>query len=1357
MFVVGAPLLANGQATATHRQSQPVLATRSAAIIERQGLRFKDLDKNGVVDPYEDWRLTPEARARDLVGRMTLEEKAGMMMHGTARTGGPMGVAGVGNGYDLDATGKMIRTVGVNSFITRLGGDSRSLAAEDNKLQEIAEGTRLGIPLTISTDPRNHFQYVLGASVQSAGFSKWPETLGLAATGDPRLVRRFADIARQEYRAVGIQETLSPQADLATEPRWSRINGTFGEDPELTRKLVQAYIEGFQHGAAGLDSAGVMAVVKHWVGYGAQKNGYDSHSSYGRYAAFSDDNLQTHIKPFLGAFAAHVAGVMPTYSILEGATVNGRPLEQVGAGFNRQLLSDLLRRRYGFTGVILTDWAVTNDCSDICRNGFPAGQRPTFAGVAMPWGVEQLTKVDRFAKAVNAGVDQFGGTEEAQFLVEAVHSGKISANRIDESVRRIAVQKFRQGLFENPYVDTAAVARTVGRPEFQAEATAAQRRSLVLLENKKEILPLVARGKRVYLHRIDPAVAARYGFTVVSDLSNAEIAIARTDAPFQTLHPNYMFGSMQHEGSLDFQNGDKELAEISRIASAVPTIVTVYLDRPAILTSLQDRASALLANFGVSDEALLDVLTGVANPEGKLPFELPSSMQEVEAQRSDVPHDTGHPLYKIGFGRRYAARSLSTAESDWRVSGGDPGNSRYSSLDQINRDNVAGLRTAWIYHAGDIPANGRSEIQATPVVVDGVLYATTPALAVVALSADKGALLWRFDPFANRQRESHVNRGIVYWSDGSDRRVFFSAGRRLYSLDAATGRPLPTFGESGSVDLGVGLGRDIDDAYLVATSPGIVYRDLLIQGTRVGEDEGSAPGDIRAYDARTGRIRWTFHTIPRPGEFGYDTWPRNAWRTVGGANSWAGMSVDTRRGIVYIPTGSATPDFYGGDRNGANLFANTLLALDAGTGRRVWHFQTVHHDLWDRDLPAAPNLLTVTSGGKRVDAVAQIAKSGFVFLFDRESGRPLFPIEERAVPASDLEGERAWRTQPFPLKPVPFARQSMSEGDLAASAPGGQAALRRLRTLRNDGLFTPPSLAGSVVLPGFDGGGEWGGAAVDRETGVMYVNASDVPWIAAMRTSVRITPSKGAALAGSAVYATYCANCHGADRAGKDRAPSLVDVGARMPAEQLQQVIDRGRGFMPSFANLPEREKAAVIAYLLGRRAPEEPAPRENTTSRGAQRSATRRRTALSPYEFVGYERWRDSAGHPVIKPPWGTLNAIDLNTGDYVWRIPLGNSTESSAPIDRASGTEQYGGPIVTAGGLVFIAATTDARFRAFDKLTGKLLWETELPAAGFATPSTYSVHGKQFVVIAAGGGKLGTKSGDSYVAFALPDLPAH
>ena len=688
---------------------------------------------------------------------------------------------------------------------------------------------------------------------------------------------------------------------------------------------------------------------------------------------------------------------------------------------------------------------------------------------------------------------------------------------------------------------------------------------------------------------------------------------------------------------------------------------------------------------------------------------------------------------------------------DWPVTGGAPANDRYSALDQINRSNVSQLTVAWTYHTGDMPG-GRSETQATPIVIDSVLYTTTPALAVVALRADSGTLRWRFDPFAGRTRELHANRGVAYWADGDDRRILFTAGQRLYALDARTGRPVLTFGDSGSVDLGAGLGRDVpaesgestSAGYVIATSPGVVFEDLLIQGTRVGEDEGAAPGHVRAYDVRTGRVRWTFHTIPQQGEAGSDSWPNDAWKTAGGANSWPGMSVDTRRGIVYAPTGSASPDFYGGSRRGANLYANTLLALDARTGRRIWHFQTVHHDLLDRDLPAAPNLLTIKHGGRTVDAVAQITKTGFVFVFDRENGHPLFPVEERPVPATDLNGEESWPTQPVPAKPAPFARQTMTEADLTDLSPAShETALKRFRSLRNDGPFTPPSVKGSVVLPGFDGGGEWGGAAVDRETGVLYVNASDVPWIAAMRP-MTLGALGGLTLgSGADVYAAFCAGCHGADRRGDgDRVPSLSGVGARLSPTQIQAVIARGRGFMPAFHDLPEPERVAVVDYLLGR--PARIRPNVDTPLAGP--------SVTSPYGFVGYERWKDPNGYPAIKAPWGTLSAIDLNTGEYRWRIPLGEFPALTARGIAPTGTELYGGPIVTAGGLVFIAAAQDQKLRAFDKATGRLLWEAKLPAAGYATPSTYAVGGRQFVVIAAGGGKLGSKSSDTYVAFALP-----
>ena len=675
-------------------------------------------------------------------------------------------------------------------------------------------------------------------------------------------------------------------------------------------------------------------------------------------------------------------------------------------------------------------------------------------------------------------------------------------------------------------------------------------------------------------------------------------------------------------------------------------------------------------------------------------------------------------------------------DTDWRVTGGDPGNTRFSPLDQINTTNVARLRVAWVYHTGDLAPDQHGEIQATPIVVDGVLYATTPALAAIALRAASGTLLWRFDPRtthdARRTDFSHVNRGVVYWADSRDRRIFFTAGRKLYGLDARTGRPIPTFGDSGSVDLAAGLSRAIGDAYLVATSPGAIYQDLLIQGIRVGEEEGSAPGDLRAYDVHTGAIRWTFHTIPHPGEFGYETWPAGAWQTAGGANSWAGLSLDTARGIVYVPTGSATPDFYGGARIGANLFANSLLALDAATGKRLWHFQTVHHDLWDRDLPAAPNLLRVTRGGRAVDAVAQITKSGFVFLFDRQSGKTLFDVAEHAVPASDLRGERAWPTQPFPLKPAPFARQTIT-------AAGVTEQQQRFRTLRST-FFAPPSRRGSIVLPGFDGGGEWGGAAVDPETATLYVNGSDVPWIATMREPAQLPPNPGAPRPGPAVYAAACAACHGADRGGRDRAPSLIGLSGRLSQRDVRLILDWGRGFMPSFASLPLVDKAALLEYL-------------GYAVAAADTAGWRSpRKAASPYEFVGYERWRDTSGYPAIRPPWGTLSAIDLNTGEYRWRIPLGEFAALTARGMPITGTEQYGGPIATRGGLLFIAATQDAKFRAFDRNTGRLLWEATLPAPGYATPCTFAVGGKQFVVVAAGGGKLGSKSSDTYVAYSLP-----
>ncbi|OEC94302.1 MULTISPECIES: glycoside hydrolase family 3 N-terminal domain-containing protein [unclassified Rhizobium] len=635
-------------------QEQPALSARVAKTLTIDGLSFKDLNRNGKLDPYEDWRLPAAERAANLISQMTLEEKAGLMMHGTAPSVGPGSGMGVGTEYDLARAKEMVDGRKVVTFITRLAGDAALLAEQNNKLQEIAEAGRLGIPATISTDPRNHFQFVLGASVSAGGFSKWPETLGLAAIGDPSLVRRFGDIVRQEYRAVGIQEALSPQVDLASEPRWARTNGTFGEDAQLSKSMAEAYVAGFQNGENGINKDSVVAVAKHWVGYGAAKDGYDSHNAYGRHATFPGNNFAEHLIPFEGAFKAKVGGVMPTYSILDGVTVDGKSLEPVGAGYSKQLLTDLLRGQYGFQGVVLSDWLITNDCKGTCLDGEKPGVKPTLneETFGMPWGVEDLSRVDRFAKAVNAGVDQFGGVTSSDLLVQAVKEGKIKEQRIDQSATRILVQKFEQGLFENPYVDPQKAQAIVGNAAFAADANAAQARAMVLLDNKARLLP-VQGGKKIFLYGVDPKVAAARGFTVVAAAREADFALVRLNAPYQQPHMNYFFGSRQQEGDLDFKDGNADFEAFKETAKQVPTIVSIYLARPAILTGIRERAAAILANFGAGDAAMFDAIEGKQKAEGSLPFELPSSMNEVRAQKSDVPHDTLNPLYPIGYHMGY--------------------------------------------------------------------------------------------------------------------------------------------------------------------------------------------------------------------------------------------------------------------------------------------------------------------------------------------------------------------------------------------------------------------------------------------------------------------------------------------------------------------------------------------------------------------------------------------------------------------------------------------------------------------------------------------------------------------------------
>ena len=669
-------------------------------------------------------------------------------------------------------------------------------------------------------------------------------------------------------------------------------------------------------------------------------------------------------------------------------------------------------------------------------------------------------------------------------------------------------------------------------------------------------------------------------------------------------------------------------------------------------------------------------------------------------------------------------------QQDWPAYGGAPENDHYSGLSQISRDNVRTLSLAWSFDTAE-----EGGLQTSPLIVAGVLYGITPTQRIFALDAATGRLLWKFDSgFKGKQ----PNRGLAYWSDEKGGRILVGIMNFVYALDAASGKAIPGFGTEGRIDLREQLGREPASAQSVdLTSPGIVFKDLLIVGGRNPETLPAPPGDIRAYDVRTGKLRWSFHTIPHPGEFGYETWPKDAWLTSGAANNWAGMSLDPKRGILYVPTGSAAFDFYGGDRIGDDLFADCLLALDAETGKRIWHFQAVRHDLWDRDLPSPPALLTVKRGGKRIDAIAQTTKQGFVYLFDRTNGNPLFPIEYREYPRSNLPGERTSPNQPLPARPAPFARQNLSEELLTLrTAEANRWAVEQFRTFRNDGQFVPFSLGkDTVVFPGFDGGAEWGGPAVDRETGIIYINSNDVAWTGALRENTGANSPRS-------IYLSQCGVCHGENLTGSPPAiPSLVGEAERLSPAEIAATIKNGKGRMPGFPNLTDDQMFALVVYLMSG---------ENKELRGGESLP-----AAMKYHLTGYRKFLDPDGYPAVAPPWGTLNAIDLNTGEYVWKIPLGEYPELAAKGMKNTGTENYGGPLVTAGGLLFIGATNfDRKFRAFDKSTGELLWETTLPFAGNATPATYLVNGRQFVVIAAGGGKdPRSASGGVYVAFSLPE----
>lgn len=674
----------------------------------------------------------------------------------------------------------------------------------------------------------------------------------------------------------------------------------------------------------------------------------------------------------------------------------------------------------------------------------------------------------------------------------------------------------------------------------------------------------------------------------------------------------------------------------------------------------------------------------------------------------------------------------------WAIYGGGNDQIRYSRLTEINRDNVSQLTEVWKYDTGD--AFERSEMQCNPIVVDGLLYATSPKMRVFALNAATGEEVWSYSPQdenGNPLDGRYRNRGLMHWSDGEDSRVYVAAKHYFYGLDAKTGVPVESFGEGGYVDLRKGFERPYEQLSVSLTTPGVVSGDLLIVGSIVSEGLPSAPGDIRAFHARTGELVWSFHTLPHPGEPGYETWPPDAWKTVGGVNNWPGMALDEERGYVYAGTGSAAFDFYGANRVGDNLYANTFLCLRATTGELVWHFQYVKHDVWDRDAQAPPSLITIEREGELIEAVSQVLKSGHTLVFDRDTGEPLFPIEELEVPASDVPGEVLAKTQVLPTAPPPVARQELTEDILTQRTPEAhKAVLERFRKIRSGPQWTPPSQEGTVVFPGFDGGGEWGGQAFDPETGLYYVNSNEMPWILRLVNRKATGP-----VSGKRLYQRNCAACHLDDLSGTPpEFPSLKDLGSRSTAEAVRKTIVEGAGRMPAYGHLADSAVDAIVGFLI----------------QGDDKELDMSAAAASPYELDythdGYNKFLDPDGYPAVAPPWGTLNAINMDTGEIVWKIPFGEFPELVEQGMTNTGSENYGGPIVTAGGLLFIGATNhDKKFRVFDKLTGELLWETTLSASGNATPAMYEIDGRQYVVIGAGGGKSGAPSGGTYHAFAL------
>lgn len=666
---------------------------------------------------------------------------------------------------------------------------------------------------------------------------------------------------------------------------------------------------------------------------------------------------------------------------------------------------------------------------------------------------------------------------------------------------------------------------------------------------------------------------------------------------------------------------------------------------------------------------------------------------------------------------------------------GDPARSHFTQLSQIGMENASELKVAWTYESPDT-----GQMQMNPIVIDGVLYGVSAALKAFAVDAFTGEEIWIY---GKSEKAWHsTSRGLSYWEDGDDKRILYSVGKDLVALDAVTGQLIKTFGDGGRVDLHLGLPEHAKDKFVISSTPGAVYEDLIVMPIRLSEGADSAPGDIRAFNVRDGSLAWTFHVIPHPHEEGFESWiNKEAYKNdngIGGGNSWAGITVDEENGILFVPTGSLAPDFYGGNRPGQNLYANCLLALDALTGELIWFQQLTHHDIWDRDLPAPPNLLTIQKNGKPLEVVAQVTKQGYVYVFDKMTGEPIFEVQEVPMPLSNIEA--SWPSQPIPVKPAPFSRRSDEIGieDYSPYAPNKSAIQKILGTVIKD-FYSPPDTLPTLLLPGYDGGAEWGGAGVDPKNGIIYINANEMAWF--LEVEPRQDKEDASLTTGELLYMENCAVCHKKDLSGDSKSgyPSLLKLTERLSRKGIGTVVEKGKGMMPGFVHLGNEERKAILDFLSG--------DKEDKVE--VQKSIESKHK--SPYKHTGYKKFLDANGLPAISPPWGTLSAIDLNTGDYLWKIPFGevdSLVELGYPI---TGIENYGGPIVTENGLLIIAATKDSKIRIFNRFTGSLIWEDRLPAAAFATPTTYIAKDKQFIVIACGGEKLGTPRGNKIVAYAL------